>query len=159
MDNKIYTLSLIGAGIVLIIIGGLLGWNLKPVKVCPIIIDSVLVKGDPYPVYRDTTIYITSSQPAETVNDSIKQTTFTETVVSHQDTITITSVVEYNPVKDIFNLAQKIDHKDYSFNRVDTLKIKVVETFYIPTEQPFYDTFSFGSILTLVLVLIGVLVF
>lgn len=155
MSNQKYTLLLIGAGI-LIFIGGLAtGWFVKPVKVCPDIRDSIFVQGDPYPVYRDTTFIINyPSQPTQITNEGDKQAYFDTLIVSGKDSISVLSVVTFNPVDEIFDLMQDIRHKDYSEIRVDTLKIRITEIKEVHIDPPFYDSFAGGSIVTAVLLLI-----
>lgn len=156
MTQKVKYL-LIGAGIVIFVgLGILIGWNVKPTITCPDV-DTLYVKGNPYPVYRDTTIYISYPvEPAHTDEQGIKRAVFDTTVISGKDEIFVETLVRYNPADDIFSLVNMIEHKDVETIRIDTLKIKVTEVKYV--DNPFYDSFevgfSVGILLSIVLILL-----
>ena len=152
---------LIGAGVVICIgIGILIGWNVKSVKTCPEIKDSIFVFGDTLIVYKDTLHTIEWIQiPAISDTDSVDMVTKSfvkdTTMVSNRDTIKIKTDVKYYPDKDVFDLGMNIEHKDYEMLRIDTVKINYIEIKEIEVQNPIWVTTTITSTVFLLLALIA----
>ena len=159
MSDNTKTLILIGSGIFMIVVGFLLGWNIKPTKVCPTIIDSVYVIGDtvfiPYPVEvikwkeRETAvIYDSTEQEYEGYFDSL--------FVSHRDTIGIDLAVVFAEKTKEFEIDMNIQHKDVEIFRTDTIKVNYTEIKEIEVDNPLYIwTTVIGGLLLLLSIIFG----
>jgi len=132
MSAKTYTLIIIGASMLFLIIGFLLGWDIKPVKTCPLVGDSVYVAGDTVWFPSDTVaIYKWKYLPAKTdtiwvenTSMAVKSSDIDTTLISNQDTIEVAAIVQFYPSWDVFDWYMEIEHRDYNFQRIDTIKIK-----------------------------------
>jgi len=159
MIDKTLVYVLIGAGLVVLLVGGLLGWYVKPEKNCPIIIDTVLVKGDTIPIpYPVEVIKWKEKQPGiPNIDSTVYTAVFDSSFVSHKDTIGIIATVSHNEKTKEFLLENmEIEHKDYDFFRVDTLKK------YYPKEvevnNPDWITATVTSTVLLLLAIIALIV-
>jgi len=128
MSDRVLLYVIIGAFLFAIGIGMFTGWHIKPNKVCPVIKDTVLVKGNtvlvPYPV---TVIKWKEKQPAvETLEGYTAM--FDSEFVSHKDTIGIKSLISFNDSTKDFEMDMDIKHKDYESFRVDSVKYTIIET-------------------------------
>jgi len=124
---------------------------------CPEIKDTVLVKGDsilvPYPV---ETIRWLEKKPALQAGRKFYQI-FDSLFVSNNDTIGIKAKVEFNDSTKEFTLDMDIQHRDYDFTRVDTLKIKVETIKEIETIDPIWVTTTITSTVLLLISLLALL--
>ena len=158
MSTKAYTLIIIGAGLLLLIGGFLLGWNVKPAHTCPEITDSVLVKGDTAWIASDTTyIAVWANLPAitDTVNEEIIKSSSIDSIFVHnEDAIRIQAEVEYNLGTDLFDWLMEIDHKDFASHQTDTLKIYTAVMVETEVDNPLWIISTVISIILLGLAII-----
>ena len=152
------TKTLIGIGLIfLFFIGGVfLGWNIKPIKSCPEIIDSVYVEGDTVWVSSDTTFVIKwKSLPAAQEPWIPRASSDIDTiVVSNQDTISVAVIVEYWQEQGVFDWYMEIEHRDFDFHKTDTLKVYLVEEVKIMVTNPWWVVSTIVATLLLALSLI-----
>jgi hypothetical protein len=158
MGNKTYTLILCGVGVLLLFIGGLLSWYIKPEKVCPAITDSVYVKGDTIKVpYPDTVLVWKEKQSA--VYDSVNQEYegyFDSSFVNNDDTILVDLAVVFAEKTKDFEIDMNIEHKDYEKIRVDTIKVNYVDIKEVEIDNPLWVWSTvIGGILLLVSIIFG----
>lgn len=102
--------------------------------------DTTYVYGDTLWMPSDTVWTVKWKKiPAVTSIDSFGMVTKTvtkdTTFINNKDTINVEATAEYNLSDDTFNLGLDIEHKDYDFSVVDTIKINN----YIPVEVKVSD--------------------
>jgi len=157
MTDKIYTIILVGAGLVILLVGGLLGWYVKPEKTCPLIQDTLYIKGDtllvPYPV---EIIKWREKQPAVKTSEGYTAV-FDSEFVSHKDTIGINTLVSFNDSSKIFDMDMDVKHKDFESIRVDTIKVNYIETKEIEVNNPDWITATVTSTVLLLLAIIALI--
>lgn len=156
MSTKTLVIVIIGAALLALLIGGYIGWTLKPVKVCPVITDSSYVIGIPYLVpYPVTVIKWEKKQPAIKTNSGYVAV-FDSEFVSHKDTIGIKSLVSFNDSTKNFSMDMDIEHKDYESFRIDSVKYTVIETKEVEVDNPLWIwTTVAGGILLILSIIFG----
>jgi len=157
VSTKAYTFIIIGAGLLLFIGGIFLGWNVKPVKPCPVI-DSVDVQTD--------TIWLPSEKeyivkwkdlPAETSTvdeETIKSSSIDSVFTSGLDAIRIKAEVNYNVGFDTFDWFMEIEHKDFDFHSIDTMRVYITETVVVQTTDPMWVLLSIAEFFLIILAII-----
>jgi len=156
MSTKAYTLIIIGAGLLLLIGGFLLGWNVKPIKTCSEIVDSVYIEGDAVWITSDTT-YIIKWKNLLAVTDTtgIIKSSSIDTIFTHnEDAIKIEAKISYNTKTDVFDWLMKIDHKDFSSHTTDTLKVYMTEIEVREIDNPLWITISIAEFILLLLAIV-----
>jgi hypothetical protein len=157
MIDKTLVYVLIGAGLVILLVGGLLGWYVKPEKTCPIIQDTLYVQGDtllvPYPV---EIIKWREKQPAVIIEKEYTAK-FDSEFVSHRDTIDIKSIIGFDDSSKIFDMDMDVKHKDFESIRVDTIKVNYIETKEIEVNNPDWITATVTSTVLLLLAIIALI--
>jgi hypothetical protein len=153
MSDRVLLYIIIGAFLFAIGIGIFTGWHIKPDKQCPVIKDTLYVKGDtilvPYPV---EVIKWKERKPAVKENDSIYTQTFDSSFVSHKDTIRIEAGVEFNESAKTFSMDMEIKHKNYESFRIDTIKVNYIEMKEV--DDPLWKYTTVVGLLLLILSLI-----
>ena len=172
MSTKAYTLIIIGAGLLLLIGGFFLGWNVKPAPSCPVI-DSTLVKTDTAWIRSDTTYTAEWSLPAQTdtvpsfmgdggdnewvayTKDDLVKSSSIDTIFCHnEDAIRVQATVSYNLLTDTFDWLMNIEHKDFQLHTTDTLKVYLTETVEIQTTDPMWVLLSIAEFFLIILAII-----
>ena len=158
MSNKAYTLIIIGAGLLLLIGGFFLGWNVKPAHTCPVVTDTVLVKGDTAWLPSELQLtYGWEDLPAETDTvdeEVIKSSSVDSTFTYDKDVVRIQAEVKYNLETDLFDWLLNIEHKDFGSHQTDTLKVYIMETVEIETSNPFWLMLSIAEFFLIILAII-----
>lgn len=156
MSNKAYTI-IIGVGLLIFTIGGFfLGRETKTFEPCPII-DSLDVKTDTLWLPSDTTYVTKWSLPAETeiVDEELLKTSSIDTIFTHnQDAIRVKAEVNYYPVFDTFDWFLEVEHKDFDFHTIDTMKVYITETVEIQTTDPLWVLLTIAEFFLIILTII-----
>jgi len=153
VSDRTYTLIIIGAGLLLLIGGFFLGWNVKPAPSCPTVVDSVIVKGDTAWIASDTTYIAVWSLPAQT--DSTVKSSSIDTIFTHnEDAIRVQAEVSYNLLTDTFDWLMNIEHKDFQLHTTDTLKVYLTETVEIQTTNPWLVVLAIAEFFLIILAIV-----
>jgi len=67
-----------------------------------------------------------------------------------KDSIGINQKIVFDPIKEIFAFGMEITYKKMETVLIDSIFTDRIESIETPINQPFYDTFVFGSILTFI---------
>lgn len=158
MSDKVLLYVIIGAFLLAIGIGIFTGWYIKPDKQCPVIKDTILVKGDtipvPYPVTvikwkeKQVAVYDTSQREYEGYFDSL--------FINNKDTIEISTAVVFAEKTKEFEVDMDIQHKDYDYIQIDTLKINNEIVKEVGVDNPLWIwTTVVGGILLILSIVFG----
>lgn len=156
MSDRVLLYVIIGAFLFAIGLGMFAGWHIKPDKQCPVIKDTIYVKGDtvlvPYPV---TVIKWKEKQPAIDEKDGYSAI-FDSSFINHKDTIDVKAKVNFYTSTKEFGINMDIKHKDYETFRVDSVKYTVIEIKEVEVDNPLWIwTTVAGGILLILSIIFG----
>ena len=131
--------------IIIVIIGIALGYLIRlqvakpPIPIKP---DTVYIKGQDIIKTDTVKVYKTMIKPAVTKNDTAK-TTFT----IDNDSVKSNTEISFAFIDSTFEISQTIDCVAKTIERIDTMKVTLVETKELPApEKKFYETSIFAFI-------------
>lgn len=158
MSDRVLLYIIIGAFLFAVGLGIFAGWHLKPNIKCPVIKDTLYVKGDTIPVpYPVTVIKWKEKQPA--IHNPVTEEYegyFDSSFVSNNDTIEVDAAVIFMEKTKEFLWDIDIEHKDYESFRVDSVKYTVIEIKEIEVDNSIWIyTTIVGGILLILSIIFG----
>jgi hypothetical protein len=156
--NKNLKWFLTGASVVVLIgIGFLIAWNVKPTKTCPESKpDSIAyVYGDTLTIYKDTLYTVKWKKiPAITTIDSsglvTKSVTKDTLLVMDKDSIKVEASADYYPSEDVFDMAIDIDYRRYEQFRVDTVKQFIPTLHEVEVADPLWVVIAISEFIIII---------
>lgn len=160
MSNKAYTLILVVAGIIILLVGGYVGYSIKKDKPCPTISDSIHTIGIPYPVPYPVEVIKWKDKQSGTpdIDSTVYSAVFDSQFVSNKDTVDIVAEVSFDNKSKEFDMNMDIEVRGVDIVRVDTIKVNFTETKEVEVNNPLWITITATSILGMLLALIALVV-